>query len=241
MSFYISTIINTKIPLLNMDSNIKHCIVNASNGAGWYPLGTKRLKESLIYHGFNGDIITFDNFPNDEYNKQNPYNIKASAITEVLKRKYTHVLWLDCSVWAIRNPNEIFDVINEHGYYFWRSGYNAAQCCSDKCLEYFDISRDEAEKYQDCSTSMFGFNTDNELGKKFIERWLKAAKDNVFDGSRLHDNQSKDKRFLFHRQDQSAATIILNQLELKLTDPGIYSEYYSDNISKSVVFTMRGM
>ena len=30
-----------------MDCKIKHCIVNASNGAGWYPLGTKRLKESL--------------------------------------------------------------------------------------------------------------------------------------------------------------------------------------------------
>jgi len=224
-----------------MESKIKHCIVNASNGAGWYPLGSKRLKESLIYHGFNGDIIIYDNFPNDEYNKENPYNIKASAISQVLKMGYTHILWLDCSVWAIRNPNLIFDVINEHGYYFWRSGFNAAQCCSDKCLKYFNISRDEAENYQDCSTSMFGFNTENELGKKFIEIWLKSAKDNVFDGSRLHDNQSEDSRFLFHRQDQSAATIILNQLNMKLTDPGIYSEYYSDNISKSVLFTMRGM
>ena len=42
-----------------MESSVKHCIINASNGAGWYPKGTKRLKESLIYHGFNGDIITF--------------------------------------------------------------------------------------------------------------------------------------------------------------------------------------
>ena len=199
-----------------MDCKIKHCIVNASNGAGWYPLGTKRLKESLIYHGFNGDIITYDNFPNNEYDKSNPYNIKASAISEVIKMGYSHILWLDCSVWAINNPNLIFDVINDTGYYFWKSGYNAAQCCSDNCLKYFNVSRDEAEKYQDCSTSMFGFNLENGRAKLFIERWLKSAKDGVFNGSRLHDNQSEDSRFLFHRQDQSAATIILNQLNMQL-------------------------
>lgn len=224
-----------------MDSNIKHCIINASNGAGWYPTGTKRLKESLIYHGFNGDIITYDNFPNDQFDKSNPYHIKASAITEILNKGYTHFYWLDCSVWAINNPNPMFDIINDKGYYFWKSGYNAAQCCSDKCLEYFNLSRDEAEKYQDCSSAIFGININNGLGKKFIEKWLQSAKDGVFNGSRLHDNQSKDSRFLFHRQDQSAATIILNELKMELTDPGIHCSYYSDNMNKDIIFTMRGM
>lgn len=224
-----------------MESSKKHCIVNASNGVGWYPNGTKRLKESLIYHGFNGDIITFNSFPNNEFDTNNAYNIKPSAITEVLKIGYTHILWLDCSVWAIQNPNPIFDVINDKGYYFWTSGYNAAQVCSDKCLEYFSTNRDIAETYPDCSTSMFGFNTENPLGKEFIYQWLQAAKDGVFNGSREHDNQSEDKRFCFHRQDQSAATMILNKLNLEITNAGIYSEYYSDNINKSVIFTMRGM
>lgn len=224
-----------------MESNKKHCIINASNGFGWYPKGSKRLKESLIYHGFNGDIITFDKFPNNEFDTNNPYNIKPSAITEVLNMDYTHILWLDCSVWAIQNPNPIFDVINDKGYYFWTSGYNAAQTCSDKCLEYFNTNRDIAETYKDCSTSMFGVNVENPLGKEFIYQWLQAAKDGVFNGSREHDNQSEDKRFLFHRQDQSAATMILNKLNLEITNAGIYSEYYSDNINKSVIFTMRGM
>ena len=224
-----------------MESSKKHCIINASNGVDWYPKGTKRLKESLIYHGFNGDIITFNSFPNNEFDTNSAYNIKPSAITEVLKMGYTHVLWLDCSVWAIQNPNPIFDVINHKGYYFWTSGYNAAQVCSDKCLEYFNTDRDTAETYKDCSTSMFGFNTENPLGKEFIYQWLQAAKDGVFNGSRLHDNQSQDKRFCFHRQDQSAATMILNKLNLEITNAGIYSEYYSDNINKSVIFTMRGM
>ncbi len=35
--------------------------------------------------------------------------------------------------------------------------------------------------------------------------------------------------------------MILNKLDLEITNAGIYSEYYSDNINKSVIFTMRGM
>jgi hypothetical protein len=224
-----------------MDSKIKHCIVNASNGVGWYPQGTKRLKNSLIHHGFNGDIITFDNFPNKHFDTSNGYNIKPSAITEVLKLGYTHVLWLDCSVWAVNNPNPIFDLINDKGYYFWTSGYNAAQTCSDKCLEYFKINRDTAETYKDCSTSMFGFNTTNPEGAEFISKWLEAARCGVFNGSREHDNQSQDKRFLFHRQDQSAATCIIGEMNLDITNAGFYSEYYSNNLNNNIIFTMRGM
>ena len=223
-----------------MDSSIKHAIINGSTGDGWYPLGTDRLERSLIYHGFNGDFIKHYNWPNDIYDKSVKYNIKAAIFGEV-PISYTHVLWLDCSVWAIKDPNPIFDVINEKGYYFWSSGYNCAQTCSDKCLKYFNVSRDEAELMTDVSTSMFGINYNHPLGKEFINRWLKSAWDGQFGGSRLHDNQSQDTRFLFHRQDQSCASIIANQLKMEITPPGVLSEYYNESPSKSTIFLMRGI
>ncbi len=224
-----------------MDCNVKHCIINASNGAGWYPKGTERLKRSLIHHGYSGDILTWNDWPNDNFDKSCPYNIKAAAFQEAIKMGYTHILWLDCSVWAIQDPNKIFDVINEQGHYFWSSGYNCAQVCSDKCLQYFETSRDEAEKMIDCSTSMFGINLYNEDSARFIYRFMKAAKDGAFTGSREHDGQSKDARFLFHRQDQSCASIILNKLGMKIHDPGQYSSYYQKEVGESVIFLMRGM
>lgn len=225
-----------------MDSNVKACIVNAALGK-WYPRGQKRLKDSLIHHGFNWDILTFDGWANDSYDKTCPYNVKAAAIEEAIKKGYTHILWLDCSVWSVRNPNSIFDIINEQGYYFWKNGYNCAQECSDRCLSYFGVSRDEAEKWDIASTSMFGFNLTNPIGKEFAERWLKSAKNKVFNGSRFHDGQSSDPRFLWHRQDQSAASIILNQLGCKIHEPKDISMYYEDNVEipESVLFVMRGM
>jgi hypothetical protein len=224
-----------------MESNKRACIINAAIG-GWYPRGQQRLKESLNLHGFSYDFLGWNGWPNDNFDKSCPYNIKAAAFEEAIKAGYTHILWLDCSVWAIKDPNPIFDVINEEGYYVGRSGFNCAQCCSDICLNYFGIDRDTAEGYHDCSSGILGVNLEHEQGSEFINRWLQAAKDKVFHGSRFHDNQSQDKRFLFHRQDQSAASIIMGQMGLKMYDPGIYAMYYQDSgIPESVIFLLRGM
>jgi hypothetical protein len=138
---------------------------------------------------------------------------------------------------------KVFDEIHDKGYYFWTSGYNCAQTCSDRCLDYFGVTRDEAEKMNEASTSMFGLNLRTEEGNEFVRRFLQAAKDDVFKGSREHDGQSSDPRFLFHRQDQSAASIIANQMGMNITPPNILSSYYHGGQpqNKSVVFVMRGM
>jgi hypothetical protein len=223
-----------------MESGINAVIINAAIGS-WYPVGQKRLIRSLIEHGWNWDIMTWKDWPNSHFDKSCNYNVKAAAFQEAIENDYTHILWLDSSVWAIKDPNPIMDIINEDGYYFWANGYNCAQECSDKCLEYFGVTRDEAEKMPVASTSMFGVNISNPIGKEFIERWIQSALDGVFHGSRFHDNQSQDSRFLWHRQDQSAASIILNQLGCKIHDPGQYSSYYQPVLPESVLFTMRGM
>jgi len=105
----------------------------------------------------------------------------------------------------------------------------------------FAVDRDEAEGMPDCSTSMFGVNLNNPLAQTFIDKFLEAAEYGGFEGSREHDNQSKDPRFLFHRQDQACASIILNKLGMKMYEPGIYSSYYEPKMNDSVIFVMRGM
>lgn len=217
------------------------CIINVGIG-DWYPKGTKRLERSLIYHGFDGEILTWINkFPNNNYDKSNLYNVKASALEEAISLGYTQILWADCSMWAIKPPKEIFDIINDEGIYIETNGYNCAQECSDNCLKYFSVSRDEAEKMSMCSSGMFAVNINNPIGKEFADLWIKSAKEGVWNGSRLKDNQSQDSRFLHHRQDQSAASIILNKLNVKMRNLGTMFNYYESKETDKTIFLCRGL
>ena len=223
-----------------MESHVKHCIINVGIGS-WYEVGSKRLEKSLNYHGYTGDFLTWNTWPNDNYDKSCVYNVKAAAFEEAIKQGYTHILWADCSAYAIKDVEPIFDIINNDGYYLLTSGYNCAQTCSDKCLDYFNISRNEAELYKDASSGVMGFNINNPLANDALSWFLSAAQRGVFAGSRQHDNQSQDPRFLFHRQDQSVIGIIANIIGLKFTELNKEVSYYSPNMPDSTILALRGL
>jgi hypothetical protein len=226
-----------------MDCNIKHCIINATVGGGWYPAGQKRLERSLLYHGSTADHLFFnDQWLSAGYDQNCNYNIKAATLEYAINLGYKRIIWNDASQWYINNPMKLWDVVNDKGYFFWRSGYNCAQTCSDRCLEYYGVTRDTAEHYEDCSSSCIGLNLDNPDAIQFARLWIKSAKDGVFSGSRLHDNQSEDPRFMFHRQDQSAASMIIGLLGLKFHDPNDIVAYYDANTDQTnFTLLMRGM
>lgn len=222
-----------------MESHAKYAIISAGTGH-WYPRGINRLRRSLIHHGFAGEILTWTDFPNDRYDKSCPYTIKAAAFDSAIEAGFTHILWCDASFWAINYVEPLFDIINHDGYYLLQSGYNAAQSCSDSCLNYFNVSRDEAELIPDSATGAIGINLSNPIAKQFIDDFRKAALDRVFHGSRHHAGQSADPRFLFHRQDQSAATIIAHKLGMKLHSFGEHVDYYPVKNDKCI-FAIKGM
>ncbi len=225
-----------------MESHIKHCIISSCTAGGWYGKGIQRLHNSLIHHGYNGTVLTWiDTWANDNYDKSCGYNVKAAAFEEAIKMGFTHILWCDSSVWVVKDPNPMFDLINQEGHFAWRSGYNVAQTGSDRVLAYHNINRDEAELMQDCASNILGVNINNPTSKEFIERWIQSAKDNMWNGSRLHANQSQDPRFYFDRNDQVNASILLHKLGMKLYDPAIHAIYYQEQIPESVTFTLRGM
>jgi hypothetical protein len=214
-------------------------IVNGSNGMYWYPKGSERLAKSLDAVGWT-DYKIYNQYSLGLYDESCPYTIKADILhTAAMLTTARWLLWVDCSAWAIRNPKPIFDIIKKDGYYFWTSGYNAAQTCSDKCLDYFGINRDTAETYQDAATGIFGIDLHNEIGYNFFKQWSKAALDGVFNGSRFHDNQSEDPRFLFHRQDQSVASCLIGKMGLKFNHDDLCK--FDGQEDERTIFKLKGM
>jgi hypothetical protein len=214
------------------------CVINAAIGQ-WYPKGQKRLLDSLKGN-FDGEILTWTEFPSVDYDTNNIYNVKAACLEAAINQGFELILWADCSMWAIKDISPIFDIIEKDGFYVETNGMNCAQECSDNCLGYFNVNRNDAELMPMCSSGLIGINVKHEKGKTFAEKWIQSAKDGVFAGSRLHDGQSMDFRFKWHRQDQSAASIIANQLGLNMYPLGKYMNY-SPNDNSNLIFLCQGM
>lgn len=215
---------------------MKPLFISAGIG-GWYPTGIDRLRGSLISH-FAGDVITWkDEWPAGIHIARDCiYNVKAAAFEYAMTRGYTTIIWGDASVYAVKDTTPFVRTVTEKGFWLGSSGYNAAQTCSDAQLAYFGITRDEAEKMPDAATGLFGVNTETEIGRRFIETWIRAAKNGAFRGSRMHAGQSSDPRYLHARQDQSCASVIAGQLGMKLDT---FSDYVAFRWDKGDRYTFR--
>lgn len=195
----------------------KAAIICAGIG-GWHPAGVKRLERSLIFEGWGGGMLLWQDYPpNSHPHNEVPYYFKIAAFEEAIKQGFTHILWVDASFFAVANPMPIFDIINEQGYYFFSTGYNLAQSVSDLALSSVDLTRDEAEKHTEWAGGCIGINTENPNGNALYNQWKQYMDAGLSKGSREHDNQSKDPRFSFHRQDQSCLSLACWKLGLRNT------------------------
>lgn len=226
-----------------MESNKKAVLINASWGA-WYPQGTKRLVRSMIHHGWNYDIKTWSNeAPNEVFKEGFPYTIKMSAIIEAVRLGYTHILWMDCSLWAIKYPNKLMEIIDAEGGLFIKSGYNMAQTSTDKDLAMAlnKIDRDYAESMPEIWSCIFGFNLETEQGKNFLE-WLKSFYlGGTFETPREHSGLCKDPRFLHARQDQTAVSWAYHKSGYNCLKEPSEILAYPENEKENTIVLMRGM
>lgn len=221
-------------------------IVNIAIGSqtSWYFKGQDRLTESLDDVGYHGPVYSNRyRFPI----LRSVYEDKIFAIKNVAKTDL--LLWLDCSITAVRPLQPIWDYIAQHGVYLYQSGANCAETCNDLCLDHYGISRDAAASIPECASNVVGINLKHPIGKKFFDLWVgslqSAANFGVkwpTDEERLFE--SKDDRFKYHRQDQSTASLSAHLCGIKLEKEGHFvvraenKEYYKN--SDSVIFELRG-
>lgn len=191
-----------------MDNIDKAVIINCGVG-GWYGHGSRRLAKSLNFVGWAGEqIIYADEYPPNSHKHEDvPYYMKIATFEQAIERGFTHILWCDSSMWTVNNPVKLFDIIDEQGYWFFSTGYNLAQSVNDHALFAAGLSRDEAEGVTEWASGLVGINLNNPDGKNLYTTWKEYMDLGLSRGSRLHDNQSADTRFKFHRQDQSCLSL----------------------------------
>lgn len=230
----------------------KNCVVNASYG-GWYPLGLERMRGSLQHHGFDGDCLGWVNkFPAGcPAHEVIPYAFKPLVMRVAMNSGYENVLWLDSSVWAIRNPAPIFDYIANIGPALWVQGDQLGEWASDASIEKFGITRECAMAIPLLQGGIWGFNTARD--RDLVEQYCAYALDGVtFPGPWWnHDHTwrgrhcpaglaSADPRVRGHRHDMVPLSFIaeVNQLPRQTN---LQFAYWTERPDESTIFLARGM
>ena len=223
------------------------CIINFSDDTGNFKVGQTRLVESLKNVGYNGDVQLYDSHyqlgckPHSEV----PYQFKAYAIHKAYKDGYDIVLYCDSSIFPIKNITPCLEYIEQNGYLLESCGFHLGQWCSDRALEIFGITRDEAFQMRMHSAGFTGLDFSNDKSKDFIEQWYEYAKaEETFKGAWRNNNNevSADPRCSGHRHDQSVATYLANKLEMKAIKPCFMQYKYENSvINESTIFLCQGI
>lgn len=229
---------------MDLTSN-KACIISCGIG-GHYGVGIDRLARSLNFVGWGGHTMFWKDYPKGcpPHAGAYQYNFKLWAFEAAFAAGYTVVLWADASLYAVQNPMPIFDYVNENGLYFFKSGYSLAQTATDNLLNMEGLLRDDVTNVSEFATGLVGINIDNPKGKEFFSKWKQAMNLGLFKGHRVHDiEDSDDPRFLFSRQDQSAASAILHGMGVKTAgEDHDWVAYFSTNYNpERVIFFIQGL
>ncbi len=196
-------------------SSKKRAIVNLiTHDHAGLVMGQQRLKKSLEEH-FDGQFFGFvgENSVGAPLHTENPYAFKIYAIQRIREEhEIDEILWLDASVFAIRNIEPIWDRIKKFGLFMEEAGHYAGTWTNDRTLQYFGVTRDQAMIMPMYSAGFSGFDFSNNVAKEFFAEWKESMLNGMFKGSwgNINGSESQDSRCEGHRHDMTCGSIIAN-------------------------------
>lgn len=214
---------------------VRRCVVNLVTDNEAYKRGQKRLRDAM--KGQDCDLLTFigEDTVGAPPHKENPYAFKIYAIEEARRRGYDQILWLDASVYPVKDITPVFDWLTEKGIFMEEAGHWAGSWSPNYVLDYFGITKEEAMKMPMFAAGYCGFDFRHSISMEFIARWTLAMQAGMFKGNWEES-----------RHDMTVGSIIANIMELlPLYSPGGQFFAYVGEIfgepKESVVFHLKGL
>lgn len=221
----------------------KRAIISFANQNGAYMDRLARLSNSLR-NNFYGDFLGFvhESSLGCELHSENPYAFKIAAFQKAKEAGYTSILWLDSSVFAVASVEPIFERLERNGFVFQDAGHMLGTWSNDRCLEYFELSRDEAMKVPMIGNAGFlGLDFNDLDADLFFQTWDSAMRKGIFKGKWNNEEktESQDDRCKGMRHDMSCSSAIVHEMGIfnlaykgdeVLQYAGIYDKVLNDTI-----------
>ncbi len=213
---------------------MQRCIVNVAFGPG-HVRGQERLRRSLDTVGYDGEFLTWTDElpPGSPTHKEAPFGFKLSAIDVALAHGADLVLWVDASVWFVRDPAPIFDKISEDGCYVTKvhGAHWLSRWCRTEVLRWFSIEDIFAAYIPLVYGGFFGVMPGTALGSAVLRKMRDAMHAGCFAGSLSE-----------HRHDQSCLSATVHRLKIKPdTQPPMFIMDAHEPRTERTVAVCRGM
>lgn len=189
------------------ENDRENCLIVYASFNKNYPRGLRRLVEFVKNSDFKGHVIyRIGGWPDIAGGSlvlaHVPYAFKVSFFKEVQSMGFKRAFWLDTSILPVVSLNQIFDMIQEDGYFAMGNTHYIGPYCNSFVLDAFGITAEQADQIPSCSAGIFGVDFTTEIGKRIVEQYYQAACHKV--------------AFFSPRSDQNALSIILHKNNLKL-------------------------
>lgn len=200
---------------------VKKCVVSFADSVGAYQKRMHRLERSL-QENFDGDFLGFTSYAEigSPTHSDVPYAFKPYAIQKARDMGYELILWCDSPVYAIKPIQPIFDYIFQTNYLLFDNiGYSLGDYSSDKQLDYFGITRQEAWDAKQVMACVMGFDFQEPETQELFKIYKDVARE-LYPGEWDNDDltESKDARVRGSRHDQSVISCIAHKRNLRITN-----------------------
>lgn len=212
----------------------RRAIVNLINNNG-YLSGQERLKEFARQYA-NIALYTFNSESEvlSPLHKDNPYAFKIYAISSLREMGYDQILWLDASVFPVKNVEPVFDWLTEKGIFLEEAGHYAGTWSPQYVLDYFGITKEQAMQMPMFAAGYCGFDFRNPISIEFFAEWKESMLNGMFKGG-----------WDVTRHDMTCGSIIANKQGLLplFSSGGQFFAYIGESYGEpkeSVCFHLKG-
>ncbi len=213
-----------------METDKSHrCIISFADGKGWYHKGHNRLKAACEKH-FSGKLFLINNYGviGSPSHTENPYAFKVYCIEYARKLGYSTILYIDSSLYPVKDCDAMFDYIEENGHLMQKAGHWLRTWCNDFSRHYFNITADELQNVDLYSAGFTGLDFTHPRSVEFFDKWKQSMLDGAFKGSWQKKNNpgefTNSPEAEGHRHDLTAASIIATRLGMNF-ESELYMAY----------------